>query len=70
MAWDSSRLVLHNDSSGVAHLRRNHGGVIVVAVQPSSRVGAFAGLFISGPAYLAVPCLQSLGTAVTGRWRN
>ena len=27
--------------------------IVFVAVQPSSRVGAFAGLFISGPAYLA-----------------
>ena len=54
MAWDSSRPVpwqrlLREWLIYVAIMVV----IIVVAVQPSSRVGAFAGLFISGPAYLA-----------------
>ncbi len=54
MAWDSSRPVpwqrlIREWLIYVAIMVV----IIVVAVQPSSRVGAFAGLLISGPAYLA-----------------
>lgn len=54
MAWDSSRLVpwqrlIREWLIYVAIMV----AIVFIAVQPSSRVGAFTGLFVSGPAYLA-----------------
>jgi len=54
MAWDSSRPVpwqrlIREWLIYVAIMV----AIVFIAVQPSSRVGAFTGLFVSGPAYLA-----------------
>jgi hypothetical protein len=54
MAWDSSRPVpwqrlIREWLIYVAIMM----AIVFIAVQPSSRVGAFTGLFVSGPAYLA-----------------
>lgn len=54
MAWDSSRPVpwqrlVREWLIYVAIMV----AIIFIAVQPSSRIGAFSGLLVSGPAYLA-----------------